>query len=203
MLHFHNEGGKFLGWYTWQRAYDLSKNINNAIYSFAFLEEKPKNDILPFEIEDTFYFGMTCGISYDKKSKTSSGKKRGGEIVTGLQKRILEHNSYLRELKTTFSKSRNVLNKRSKLYFEYYRPDEQPQKERYVGIGIPSVDMDETPMRSFVSTVESEFIFLYTKKFNKTPLLNLDEESKPRRKAGSHSMRVMSSPSILPFIDKP
>jgi len=60
------------------------------------------------------------------------------------------------------------------LYFEHYRPDEQPQKERYVGIAIPRDDMDETPMRSFVSTVESEFIFLYTKKFNKTPLLNFD-----------------------------
>jgi len=194
MLHFHNEGGKFLGWYTWQRAYDLSKNINNAIYSFAFLEEKPKNDVLPFEIEDTFYFGMTCGLSYDKKNKTSSGKKRGGEIVTGLQKRLISHNGYLKELKDN--------DKKSKMFFEHFSPQNQPQKERYVGIGIPSVDMGETPMRSFVSTVESEFIFLYTKKFNKTPLLNLDEESKPRRKAGSHSMRVMSSPSILPFIDK-
>jgi hypothetical protein len=195
VLHFHNEGGKFLGWYTWQRAYDLSKNINNAIYSFAFLEEKPKNDILPFEIEDTFYFGMTCGLSYDKKNKTSSGKKRGGEIVTGLQKRLITHNGYLKELKDN--------DKKSKMFFEHFRPQNQPQKERYVGIGIPGEHMDETPMRSFVSTVESEFIFLYTKKFNKTPLLNLDEESKPRRKAGSHSMRVMSSPSLLPFIDKP
>jgi len=200
MLHFHNEGGKFLGWYTWQRAYDLSKNINNAIYSFAFLEEKPKNDILPFEIEDTFYFGMTCGMSYDKKSKTSSGKKRGGEIVTGLQKRILEHNSYLRELKTTFSKSRDIFNKRSKLYFEHYKPDEQPQKERYVSISVPNKDMGESSIRAFVSVVESEFIFLYSKKFDKIPLLNSDEENEQKRKEGSHSMRVMSSPNLLRFI---
>jgi hypothetical protein len=191
MLHLHNENGKFLGWFTWKQAYDLSKNIDSAVYSFAFLAEKPKNDILPFEVEDTFYVGMSCGKYYDKKNKTSSGTRRGGELATYLQKRLLIHNGYLQKLKHK--------NKKSEMFFEHFSPQNQPQKERYVSISIPNEDMRESSIRAFVSLVESEYIFLYSKEFEKTPLLNFDEEYKPKRIEGSHSMRIMSSPTILQF----
>ena len=191
MLHLHNEGGKFLGWYTWEKAYALSKGIDSAVYAFAFLEQKPSDDVLPFELEDTFYIGMSCGKYYDKKNRTSSGDRRGGEYATYLQKRLLIHNGYLQKLKQK--------NRKSEMYFEHFLPNNQPQKQRYVGISVPNEKTEESSIRAFVSLVESEFIFLYTKEFGKTPLLNFDEEFKSKRIEGSHSMRIMSSPSILSF----
>lgn len=184
-MYLYNENGKHLGWFTWKDAYEVSKSIDFAVYSFAFYEHMPKNNILPFQLEDTFYIGMSCGRYFDKKNRTPTG----GLYVTYLQKRLLIHNKYLS--KPTSS------SKKSKMFYEHYNPTLQPEKQRFVSISIPDENMDEYAIRAFISLVESEHVFLYTKQFGQPPLLNLDEQYKPNRKKDSISNRVMSSPSLL------
>ena len=57
-MYLYNENGKHLGWFTWKDAYEASKNIDFAVYSFAFMDKIPKNNVLPFQLEDTFYIGI-------------------------------------------------------------------------------------------------------------------------------------------------
>jgi hypothetical protein len=183
-MYLYNENGKHLGWFTWKDAYEVSKNIDFAVYSFAFVDKMPKNNVLPFQLEDTFYIGMSCGRYFDKKNRTP----KGGTYVTYLQKRLLIHNKYLSKPTPT--------SKKSKMFFEHYNPLLQPQKQRFVSISIPDENMDDYSIRAFISLVESEHVFLYTKQFGQPPLLNLDEQYKPNRKKDSISNRVMSSPSL-------
>jgi hypothetical protein len=183
-MYLYNENGKHLGWFTWKDAYEVSKNIDFAVYSFTFVDKMPKNNVLPFQLEDTFYIGMSCGRYFDKKNRTP----KGGTYVTYLQKRLLIHNKYLSKPTPT--------SKKSKMFFEHYNPLLQPQKQRFVSISIPDENMDDYSIRAFISLVESEHVFLYTKQFGQPPLLNLDEQYKPNRKKDSISNRVMSSPSL-------
>jgi len=183
-MYLYNENGKHLGWFTWKDAYEVSKNIDFAVYSFAFVDKMPKNNVLPFQLEDTFYIGMSCGRYFDKKNRTATG----GTYVTYLQKRLLIHNKYLSKPTPT--------SKKSKMFFEHYNPLLQPQKQRFVSISIPDENMNDYSIRAFISLVESEHVFLYTKQFGQPPLLNLDEQYKPNRKKDSISNRVMSSPSL-------
>ena len=183
-MYLYNENGKHLGWFTWKDAYEVSKNIDFAVYSFAFMNKIPKNNVLPFQLEDTFYVGMSCGRYFDKKNRTPTG----GTYATYLQKRLLIHNSYLSKPKAT--------SKKSKMFFEHYNPLLQPEKQRFVSISVPDEKMNDYAIRAFVSLVESEHVYLYTKQFGQPPLLNLDEQYKPNRKKNSISNRVMSSPSL-------
>ena len=188
-MYLYNDNGKHLGWFTWKDAYEISKSIDFAVYSFAFYETIPKNNVLPFQLEDTFYIGMSCGKYFDKKNRTPTG----GQLTTYLQKRLLIHNKYL-------SKP-TPKSKKSKMFFEAYNPILQPSKQRYVSISVPDVDMDSRIVRSFISLVESEHIYLYTKKFGQPPLLNLDEQYKPNRLKNSISNRVMSSPNLIELMN--
>jgi hypothetical protein len=83
------------------------------------------------------------------------------------------------------------------MFFERYDPVHHPEKQRFVSISVPDEKMDDYEIRAFVSLVESEHVYLYTKQFGQPPLLNLDEQYKPNRKKDSISNRVMSSPSLL------
>jgi len=82
------------------------------------------------------------------------------------------------------------------MFFEHYNPILQPNKQRFVSISVPDENMNEGQIRAFISLVESEHTFLYTKQFSQPPLLNLNERYKPNRKKDSISNRVMSSPSL-------
>jgi hypothetical protein len=183
-MYLYNENGKHLGWFTWKDAFEISKSIDFSVYSFAFLEKMPKNTTLPFQIEETFYIGMTCGKYFDKKNRSA----KGGSLQTYLQKRLLTHNIYLSNKKEK--------NKKSTMFFEHYNPILQPNKQRFVSISVPDENMNEDQIRAFISLVESEHTFLYTKQFSQPPLLNLNERYKPNRKKDSISNRVMNSPSL-------
>ena len=196
-----DRGGKHLGWFKWDEAFNRADNINHAIYAFYFGEDKPSNKTWPYELKDSFYFGMACGKYHDMKNR----KTWRGKLKSFVQDRLLKHNKYLSNLieiaedKDKYQVVTDV--KKSKLFFEHFSPPLNPQCQRWVSISLPPDNYDTVALRALVSAVESEYILLYAETHKQTPLLNLDEIYESDRQRDSYSNRMMSSPSILKFCE--
>ena len=200
----HVQTGEHLGWFSWSNAYDRADCINEATYSFYFGENKPENNVMPYELEDTFYIGMACGKYYDLKNR----KNWNGTFKKYLQKRFLDHNKYLSTLivpptntDKPLPKKRILELKKSKIFFEHFSPILNPQCQRWVSITLPPKDCKTVALRSQVNTVEKLYTLEYTKRFDNLPLLNFDEVYESDRQRNSYSNRMMSSPSILKFCE--
>jgi len=62
-----------LFWVSRKELYNYSNSIPAAVYAFCWLDKIPSDTQWPHEIEDTFYIGMSGGLSDeylgDKKNK--------------------------------------------------------------------------------------------------------------------------------------
>jgi hypothetical protein len=197
------DSGEHLGWFSWSNAYDRMDCISEGVYAYYFGEDKPDKDVMPYELEDTFYIGMACGTYHDiKNRKTWNGVRK-----KHLQKRLLDHNSYLATLleeplnMDKLSKEKKLEIKKSKMFFEHFSPPLNPQCQRWVSITLPPKDCKTVALRSHVRTVEELYTLEYTNCFDNLPLLNFDQIYESDRQRNSYSNRMMSSPSILKFCE--
>ena len=191
--------GEHLGWFSWSNAYDRMDCISEGIYAYYFGEDKPDKDVMPFELEDTFYIGMACGSYHDiKNRKTWNGVRK-----KHLQKRLLDHNAYLSTLleeplnMDKLSKENKLEIKKSKMYFEHFSPPLYPQCQRWVSITIPPKECKTVSLKSHVRSVEELYTLEYTNRFDNLPLLNFDQIYESDRQRNSYSNRIMSSPTLL------
>ena len=189
----NDRGGKHLGWFSWDEAFRHSDNIDHGIYAYYFGENKPSKETMPYELKDSFYFGMASGKYHDLKNR----KNWQGRLKTFLQKRFIRHNSYLSNSLCDSVKHTALELKKSKLFFGHFSPKLNPQCQRWVSISIPPKDYNSVALKAFVSAVESEYILEYTERHNQIPLLNLNEIYESDRQIDSYSNRMMSSPSLL------
>jgi hypothetical protein len=145
-------GGHFLGWRKFDNVYDISNNIDSAVYSFARVKEVPQNNLLPFNLKETFYIGESGGqeSTWDQKDK-NTGR---GRLETSFHKRCKQHQS-------------NLL-KRVRETFEY---------DEFVAVAIfvPNDTIKGIPhaCKQWQKSAESELILYYSLMFGNTTEYNL------------------------------
>lgn len=162
--------GKSLGWFNKTQIYEMKNSIDAVVYSLAFLEQIPEQHVYPFEIEDTFYFGMSGGKKIDYVFDRKNKKTGRGKYYTQFAKRIKTHAMYL-------EKENPKSDFKYHLFHEIYRPSLQPEKQVFVNLFVPDDNKVKDFMkRPFISAIESDFILQYACKFNRLPLLNIDEK---------------------------
>lgn len=165
-------GLKPLGWFTKEQIYSISNGIYGAVYAFAFLEKMPEKYQQPNEIEDTIYIGVSGGRSetnvlfFDRKDK-NSGR---GEYKTVFKDRMKTH---FRHLEQQLEKPKE---RKYDLFHEKYIPSMDKSRQLFVYLTVPGSDIPTYLTRSLLSLAESEYIYAYGQRFQKLPLMNLDEQ---------------------------
>jgi hypothetical protein len=165
-------GGNFLGWFKFDKVYDFSNNINSAVYSFAVVEEVPSNNLLPFNIEETFYIGESGGQdpTWDRKNK-DSGR---GRIQTSFHMRMKAHSVMLvRDITSMISSNQFVA----------------------IAIFVPKDTSNMDYCKAWQKSVESELICYYSLMFGSSPEFNLAHKSnatKKRLNPNSISQKVIT-----------
>ena len=162
--------GKSLGWFNKNQIYEMKNQITAVVYSIAFLDERPADHVYPFDIEDTIYFGMSGGMMndfrFDRKNKTTGR----GVLYSTFATRIKTHFNHLENV-------RDISEAKYHLFHEQYMPSLNPGKQLYVNLFVPDENKIEHFLhRSFISSMESEFILQYGFKYGKLPVMNLDEK---------------------------
>ena len=185
-MYLNHGGGKSLGWFTKSELYKFYQNIHGAVYSFSFCDKKPDDKVLPYELEDTFYVGISGGkkgvstMTYDLKDN-NTGR---GMLYTNFAKRMKTHFS-------NFEKYDNFTENKYELFHEKYHPHLNKNKQIYVNLCLPGPETKDVMIRSYMSLVESEFIYLYGLRFDTLPLMNLAEQEGKKFKEGSVSQKKL------------
>jgi hypothetical protein len=160
-------GGKSLGWFTRTEILEMQNHITAAVYSFAYAERKPDHKIMPYEMQDTFYVGMSGGLKdeyyFDRKNK-HTGK---GTLYTSFAKRMNFHWPFLVELNY-----KSPIKYR--MFHESYKT-EQTRGQVYQHIYVPVKEMKQKILRCYLSKIESDFIYYYANRFDDVPMLNFAE----------------------------
>ncbi len=152
-------GGNFLGWFKFDNIYNFSNNIHSAVYSFAVVEEVPSNNLLPFNIKETFYIGESGGQEsiWDRKDK-DSGR---GRLQTSFHSRMKSH---------SISLIRNV---NDKISFNKFVA---------IAIFVPKDTSNMDYCKAWQKSVESELICYYSLMFGHSPEFNLAHKSAASKK---------------------
>jgi hypothetical protein len=190
-MYLHHGGGNSLGWFDREELKRVQNSVFGAVYSFAFLSKKPDIKILPYELEETFYIGLSGGaensnsLIYDQKDK----KKKRGMYYTLFAKRMNQHFSQFR------NDREKHLEKKYELFKEHFLPSLNPDKKIYTNICVPGPVTKDYLIRAHLSLVESEFIYCYAQRFDDLPLMNIDENKQKHRsqKETSISKRQIES----------
>lgn len=169
MSYLYDDGGRSLGWFTQQQVLEMKNHITAAVYAFAFLEEKPSEKVLPYELEDTFYVGMSGGTSFDYTY--DSNKK---EHFTAFAYRQKYHFRNLTKINDTFDE-------KYRMFHDKYLPKLNTHKRIFMNICVPGKSLEQQNIRGYLSVVEQEFIYLYQRRWNQPPLLNLAENTITRK----------------------
>jgi hypothetical protein len=162
--------GKSLGWFNKNEIYEMKNQITAVVYSIAFLDEKPDDHVYPFDVEDTIYFGMSGGMMNDYKFDRKNKHTGRGVLYSTFATRIKTHFNHLENIRD---------NSESKyhLFHEKCLPSLNPAKSIYVNLFVPDENKVEQFLhRSFISSMESEFILQYGFKYGRLPVMNLDEQ---------------------------
>lgn len=162
--------GKSLGWFNKNQIYEMKNQIGAVVYSIAFLDEMPEQHVYPFDIEDTIYFGMSGGkkmdFAFDRKNKTTGR----GKVYSLFASRIKTHFMHLERYNPKSERKYH-------LFHEEYMPDLNPHKQLFIHLFVPDDNRVKDFMRRpFISAIESDFILQYGCKFDKLPLMNIDEK---------------------------
>jgi hypothetical protein len=166
-------GSEFLGWFKFDNVYDFSNNINSSVYSFAVVEKVPSNNLLPFNIKETFYIGESGGQdpTWDQKNK-DSGR---GRTETSFHKRMKNHSTIL------------IKNVTSMIYSNQFVA---------IAIFVPKDTSNMDYCKAWQKSVESELICYYSLMFGCSPEFNLAHKStttKKRLNPNSISQQVITN----------
>ena len=178
---------KVLGWFTKEQIYAMANGIYGAVYAFAFLDKLPEKYQHPNEFEDTFYIGVTGGryshdsIFFDRKDKNTNR----GEIKTLFKSRMKTH---FRNLdKRLYQHDED----KYELFHNFYEPQFNRDRKIFVYVAVPQDYIKNTQRRALLSLAESEYIYSYGQRFDKMPLMNLDEQDQCERIHNSVSEKRM------------
>lgn len=174
MSYLYDDGGRSMGWFTQQQVLEMRNHITAAVYAFAFLEEKPSEKVLPYEIEDTIYVGMSGGTAFDYTYDCNKG-----DYFTAFAYRQKYHFRNLTKMNDTFDYKYLP-------FHEKYLPKLNTHKTIFMNICVPGKSIEPQNVRGYLSVVEQEFIYLYQRRWSQPPLLNLAENT-TTRKTGSPS----------------
>lgn len=186
-----------LGWFDRDAVLQICKNHRYAVYGLACSVNKPDNSIPPCYFEDTFYIGQSTGLQFDKKTKT-----RPGYIFTNLTKRIIQHNVKLY--------NSNTQEKKYKLFHDRYNMKDNRELRIWYSLTVPK-KMPDVEIKPYILTQESEYILLYSRKFERSVLSNLDHKTDSesikvitdknvKREKGTLSERVMTGNNLIGFL---
>lgn len=172
-----------LGWFNKEQIYAMANGIYGAVYAFAFLEKRPENYQHPHEFEDTFYIGVTGGrntsdsVFFDRKDK-NTGR---GEYKTLFKNRMKTHFRNLDKKLDRFDENKY------ELFHNLYLPNFNKDRKIFVYVAVPQDNIKPTQRRALLSLAESEYIYSYGQRYDKMPLMNLDEQDECERHLNSIS----------------
>ena len=175
MSYLYDDGGKSLGWFTKQEVKERRNHITAAVYAFTFVEKKPSEKILPFELEDTFYIGMSGGTAFEYTYDSNKDK-----FFTAFEYRQKTHWRMLLKINDTFDPKYLP-------FHEKYLPEENTHKTIFMNICVPGDLLQKQHVRGYLSVVEQEFIYMYQRRWNGPPLLNLAENTTTRKTGNDES----------------
>jgi len=114
------------------------------------------------------------------------------------------YSMFATRIKTHFNNLENIKDNsefKYHLFYEKYLPNLNPAKSIYVNLFVPDENKIEHFLhRSFISSMESEFILQYGIKYGRLPVMNLDEQydrSPINKQSVSGSMREFVSHNSL------
>jgi hypothetical protein len=179
-------------WVKADHIYDYSNRTTSAVYAFAWCENKPKSTQWPSEIEDTFYIGMSGGLTDDFIGDKKNKNKSKVTSTTRVHIRMKTHMRYFKNKDSNFKGEENKYN----LYHETYDSFTTFGKTLYVCLLRPKSHIKKFGMRCLLSATESLQIWQYMQRFDKRPLLNLAEDDdigSETRVSNSHSQKHVYS----------
>lgn len=179
-----------LFWVSRKELYNFSNSIPAAVYAFCWLDKIPSNTQWPHEIEDTFYIGMSGGLSDEYLGDKKNKNKIKVSLVTNFHHRMKSHMHKFENIDSIPEKERKKYN----LYHEVYTPLSTYDKSFFIGIMTPKPHNEKEILRNLLSITEQTQIYLYHKRFRKLPFMNLAESSyvgDTRKIKDSHSQRFI------------
>ena len=167
-------------WIRLSEHYKISNTIGlnhgGSVYGFVFHETQPSEDNLPSDFEECVYVGKSGkGFYHDQKNGPNKNPKR----TSFLNKRLIHHRDRFNGTATVSSDEK----KKYSLYEEKYGLGLDVMNGTLTGIPlwvglIPiPLNLPETFHENWLLRYERFELFKYKSKFNRSPLLNLDEDS--------------------------
>jgi hypothetical protein len=191
---YQAHGAENLGWFSKEQIYGFANNLHAAVYSFAFLEECPEQNVFPHELENTFYVGQTGNkqgdhLFYDQKNRRDMGTymaPRYGMVTSVVKMRMKAH---FKEFQKEYSEQADTY----ALFHESFTPSLRPNYQPFVNILIPPKDLPDVAVKSWLLMVENTVIHSYIMNWNKEVLCNLANKTYKRTVKGSISEQNLNS----------
>jgi hypothetical protein len=191
---YQAHGAENLGWFSKEQIYGFANNLHAAVYSFAFLEKCPEQNVFPHELENTFYVGQTGNkqgdhLFYDQKNRRDMGTymaPRYGIVTSVVKMRMKAH---FKEFQKEYSGQADTYS----LFHESFTPSLRPNYQPFVNILIPPSNLPDVAVKSWLLMVENTVIHSYIMNWNKEVLCNLANKTLKRTVKGSISEQNLNS----------
>ena len=162
----------------WTRMSDTTifNQVPFGVYAFTAPTKKvPANNVLPFTLEDTIYFGKS-GNSYDdffwdRKSFDPETKKESYHRYSIVERRLKKHRYNLLNSNSAIDRESSY----SKFY-EAFGHGLDLVNEMNVCVIVPKKTIPNYMVPSWLLFTESYFVHLYQQKFGRNTLMNLDHD---------------------------
>lgn len=154
----------------------LFNQVPFGVYAFTKpMDYIPSNNILPFNLEETIYFGKSGNsyddFFYDRKKYDPIEDKERFQRYSLVESRLRSHRTNLR---------RDSNGKKEASYQRFYdiygRCDDNTIDKMNVCVVIPKHVIPNFQVTAWTLYIESYFILLYQQKFGKNTLMNVGHE---------------------------
>lgn len=187
-------GAENLGWFTKDEVYKVSNNLHAAVYSLAFCQTKPNNDLYPHEVKEVFYVGQSGNekgkhLHFDQKVRKNMGHyiaPKSGVIMTTLKGRLKSHSQNL-------EKESENSETMYKLFREKYTPLLRKDCQVFYNLLVPSDVVRSDATKAWLTMVEPMVIYSYSDKWKEEPYCNSANKSTTRRQEDSLSTQMIES----------
>jgi hypothetical protein len=156
-------------WISLENVLSVSNNIDACVYAFAMCENIPSKNIWPSHLEETFYIGMSGGLKNSRTFDQKNKKTGRGRYETAVHKRMKAHKHNLQNFKSDSERHYQV-------FHNNFGVLDKIGKKIFVCLLVPNHLIETEMVRTTISLVESEQIYMYSKFFSKLPMMNLAEK---------------------------
>lgn len=189
-------------WVKLLEHYKISNSIGlthgGSVYGFVFSETQPKEYQVPSDFEETVYIGKSGkGFYYDRKN----GEKKLPRKTSFLNKRIIHH----RDRFNGTAKISLEENRKYQLFEDKYGfgfdvlNGTITGKPLWVGFIPVPINLPEFMSENWLLRYERFELFRYKTKFNKSTLMNLDEDYSNRIQESASSQYKI--PDLTTFMN--